>query len=122
MAGYQKLGRNSSNRKALFRDLVTDLFLYERIQTTEAKAKELRSVAEKLITLAKRGDLHARRQVASFVRRESIDGEQDAIQKLFTDLGPRYAERPGGYTRIMKLGPRRGDSAPMVYIELVDRA
>ncbi len=122
MAGYQKLGRNSSNRKALFRDLVTDLFLYERIQTTEAKAKELRSVAEKLITLAKRGDLHARRQVASFVRRETIDGEKDAIQKLFTDLGPRYAERPGGYTRIMKLGPRRGDSAPMVYIELVDRA
>ncbi len=121
MAGYQKLSRNSSNRKALFRDLVTDLFLYERIQTTEAKAKELRSVAEKLITLAKRGDLHARRQVASFVRRESIDGEQDAIQKLFADLGPRYAERPGGYTRIMKLGPRRGDSAPMVYIELVDR-
>ncbi|MEX1030191.1 MAG: 50S ribosomal protein L17 [Paenibacillaceae bacterium] len=122
MAGYQKLGRNSSNRKALFRDLVTDLFLYERIQTTEAKAKELRSVAEKLITLAKRGDLHARRQVASFVRRESADGEKDAIQKLFTDLGPRYAERPGGYTRILKLGPRRGDSAPMVYIELVDRA
>jgi large subunit ribosomal protein L17 len=122
MAGYQKLGRNSSNRKALFRDLVTDLFLYERIQTTEAKAKELRSVAEKLITLAKRGDLHARRQVASFVRRESVDGEKDAIQKLFTDLGPRYAERPGGYTRILKLGPRRGDSAPMVYIELVDRA
>lgn len=126
MAGYQKLSRNSSNRKALFRDLVTDLFLYERIQTTEAKAKELRSVAEKLITLAKRGDLHARRQVASFVRRESIetvDGEKkDAIQKLFTDLGPRYAERAGGYTRILKLGPRRGDSAPMVYIELVDRA
>jgi large subunit ribosomal protein L17 len=122
MAGYQKLGRNSSNRKALFRDLVTDLFLYERIQTTEAKAKELRSVAEKLITLAKRGDLHARRQVASFVRRESVDGEKDAIQKLFADLGPRYAERPGGYTRILKLGPRRGDSAPMVYIELVDRA
>lgn len=122
MAMYQKLGRNSSARKALFRDLVTDLFLYERIQTTEAKAKEVRSIAEKLITLAKRGDLHARRQVAAFVRRETVDGEQDAIQKLFTDLAARYAERPGGYTRILKLGPRRGDAAPMVYLELVDRA
>ncbi|MEW4372747.1 50S ribosomal protein L17 [Paenibacillus sp. WLX1005] len=119
---YQKLGRNSSARKALFRDLVTDLFLYERIQTTEAKAKELRSIAEKLITLSKRGDLHARRQVASYVRRETLNGEQDAIQKLFAELAPRYAERPGGYTRILKLGPRRGDAAPMVYLELVDRA
>lgn len=119
---YQKLSRDSSARKALFRDLVTDLFLYERIQTTEAKAKEVRSIAEKLITLAKRGDLHARRQVAAFVRRESLDGNQDAIQKLFSDLAPRYAERPGGYTRILKLGPRRGDSAPMVFLELVDRA
>jgi large subunit ribosomal protein L17 len=119
---YQKLSRDSSSRKALFRDLVTDLFLYERIQTTEAKAKEVRSIAEKLITLAKRGDLHARRQVAAFVRRESLNGDQDAIQKLFSELAPRYAERPGGYTRILKLGPRRGDSAPMVYLELVDRA
>lgn len=119
---YQKLSRDSSSRKALFRDLVTDLFLNERIQTTEAKAKEVRSIAEKLITLAKRGDLHARRQVAAFVRRESLNGDQDAIQKLFSDLAPRYAERPGGYTRILKLGPRRGDSAPMVYLELVDRA
>jgi large subunit ribosomal protein L17 len=119
---YQKLSRDSSARKALFRDLVTDLFLYERIQTTEAKAKEVRSIAEKLITLAKRGDLHARRQAAAFVRRESLNGEQDAIQKLFSDLAPRYSERSGGYTRILKLGPRRGDSAPMVYLELVDRA
>ncbi|CAM3086755.1 50S ribosomal protein L17 [Paenibacillus sediminis] len=119
---YQKLGRDSSARKALFRDLVTDLFLYERIETTEAKAKEVRSIAEKLITTAKRGDLHARRQVAAYVRRESVDGEQDAIQKLFTELAARYSERPGGYTRILKLGPRRGDSAPMVYLELVDRA
>jgi large subunit ribosomal protein L17 len=119
---YQKLGRNSSARKALFRDLVTDLFLYERIQTTEAKAKEVRSIAEKLITKAKNGDLHARRQVAAYVRRETIDGEQDAIQKLFSELSGRYAERPGGYTRILKLGPRRGDAAPMVYLELVDRA
>jgi large subunit ribosomal protein L17 len=119
---YQKLGRDSSARKALFRDLVTDLFLYERIETTEAKAKEVRSIAEKLITLAKRGDLHARRQAAAFVRRETLNGEQDAIQKLFSDLAQRYANRQGGYTRILKLGPRRGDSAPMVYLELVDRA
>ncbi|WP_166245936.1 50S ribosomal protein L17 [Paenibacillus turpanensis] len=122
MAAYSKLGRDSSARKALLRDLVTDLFIYERIQTTEAKAKELRSVAEKLITLAKRGDLHARRQAAAFVRREDAGNGQDAIQKLFSELAPRYAERPGGYTRILKLGPRRGDSAPMVYLELVDRA
>jgi len=119
---YSKLSRDSSSRKALFRDLVTDLFLYERIQTTEAKAKEVRSIAEKLITLAKRGDLHARRQVAAFVRRETLDGDKDAIQKLFSDLASRYSERAGGYTRILKLGPRRGDSAPMVYLELVDRA
>lgn len=119
---YQKLGRDSSARKALFRDLVTDLFIHERIQTTEAKAKEIRPLAEKLITLAKRGDLHARRQVASFVRREAVTNEQDAIQKLFSELATRYAARPGGYTRILKLEPRRGDSAPMVYLELVDRA
>ncbi|OBZ15275.1 MULTISPECIES: 50S ribosomal protein L17 [Bacillales] len=119
---YQKLGRDASARKALFRDLVTDLFLYERIQTTEAKAKEVRSIAEKLITKAKQGDLHARRQVAAYVRRESVDGQQDAIQKLFSELASRYSERAGGYTRILKLGPRRGDAAPMVYLELVDRA
>lgn len=119
---YQKLGRDSSARKALFRDLVTDLFINERIQTTEAKAKEVRSIAEKLITLAKRGDLHARRQAAAFVRREKANEEQDAIQKLFSELATRYADRPGGYTRILKLGPRRGDAAPMVYLELVDQA
>jgi large subunit ribosomal protein L17 len=122
MTAYQKLSRDSSARKALFRDMVTDLFIYERIQTTEAKAKELRSIAEKLITLAKRGDLHARRQVAAYVRREVAQEGKDAIQKLFADLAPRYADRQGGYTRILKLGPRRGDAAPMVYLELVDRA
>jgi large subunit ribosomal protein L17 len=118
---YAKLGRNSSARKALFRDLSTDLIINERIETTQAKAKELRSIVEKLITLGKRGDLHARRQVASFVRREVADQEsgQDAIQKLFADIAPRYDERQGGYTRILKLGPRRGDGAPMVIIELV---
>jgi large subunit ribosomal protein L17 len=119
---YKKLNRDSSSRKALFRDLVTDLFIHERIQTTEAKAKEVRTIAEKLITLAKRGDLHARRQVAAFVRREAVNADQDAIQKLFSELATRYSERPGGYTRILKLGPRRGDAAPMVFLELVDRA
>jgi large subunit ribosomal protein L17 len=118
---YRKLGRTSSMRKALFRDLVTDLFLHERIQTTEAKAKELRKVADKLITLAKRGDLHARRQVAAFVRAEQVspDSNVDAVQKLFAEIAPRFAERNGGYTRTIKVGPRRGDAAPMVLIELV---
>jgi large subunit ribosomal protein L17 len=115
----QKLGRRSSVRKALFRDLVTDLFIYEKIETTQAKAKEVRSIAEKLITLAKRNDLHARRLVASYVRREVANETQDAIQKLFADIAVRYTERPGGYTRILKLGPRRGDAAPMVILELV---
>lgn len=121
MVTQRKLGRDSSARKALFRDLVTDLFIYERIQTTEAKAKELRPIAEKLITLAKRGDLHARRQAAAFVRKEQAGDDKDAIQKLFSELAERYADRQGGYTRILKLGPRRGDSADMVYLELVDR-
>lgn len=118
---YKKLGRDSSARKALFRDLVTDLFINERIETTEAKAKEVRSIAEKLITLAKRGDLSARRQAAAFVRRERVNEEQEVLQKLFSELATRYSERQGGYTRILKLGPRRGDAAPMVYLELVDQ-
>ncbi|ADG04961.1 50S ribosomal protein L17 [Kyrpidia spormannii] len=119
---YRKLGRYSSARKALFRSLVTDLFMYERIRTTEAKAKEVRKVAEKMITLAKRGDLHARRQVAAFVYKETADEDtnQDVVQKLFSEIAPRYQERNGGYTRILKLGPRRGDAAPMVYLELVE--
>ncbi|RST71804.1 50S ribosomal protein L17 [Siminovitchia acidinfaciens] len=118
---YRKLGRTSSQRKAMLRDLATDLIISERIETTEARAKELRSVVEKMITLGKRGDLHARRQAASFIRNEIANAEenQDALQKLFADIAPRYAERQGGYTRIMKLGPRRGDGAPMVIIELV---
>ncbi|MEI5909223.1 50S ribosomal protein L17 [Bacillus spongiae] len=119
--GYRKLGRTSAQRKALLRDLATDLIISERIETTEARAKELRSVVEKMITLGKRGDLHARRQAASFIRNEVADAEsnQDAVQKLFADIAPRYSERQGGYTRIMKLGPRRGDGAPMAIIELV---
>ncbi|ASS87558.1 MULTISPECIES: 50S ribosomal protein L17 [Geobacillus] len=118
---YRKLGRTTSQRKALLRDLVTDLIINERIETTEARAKELRSVIEKMITLGKRGDLHARRQAAAFIRKEVANSEtgQDALQKLFSDIAPRYQDRQGGYTRIMKLGPRRGDGAPMVIIELV---
>lgn|SRR5699024_7268595 len=119
---YRKLGRTSSQRKAMLRDLTTDLIISERIETTEARAKELRSVVEKMITLGKRGDLHARRQAAAFIRNEVADAEtnQDALQKLFADIAPRFADRQGGYTRIMKLGPRRGDGAPMVIIELVE--
>ncbi|HDR5958865.1 TPA: 50S ribosomal protein L17 [Bacillus anthracis] len=123
---YRKLGRTSAQRKAMLRDLATDLIINERIQTTETRAKELRSVVEKMITLGKRGDLHARRQAAAFqaaafIRNEVANAEtgQDALQKLFADVAPRYAERQGGYTRIAKIGPRRGDAAPMVIIELV---
>ena len=118
---YRKLGRTSAQRKAMLRDLTTDLIINERIETTEARAKELRSVVEKMITLGKRGDLHARRQAAEYIRNEVADAEknQDALQKLFSDVAPRYEERQGGYTRIMKLGPRRGDGAPMAIIELV---
>ncbi|MBS7345214.1 MAG: 50S ribosomal protein L17 [Caryophanon sp.] len=125
--GYRKLGRTSSQRKALLRDLTTDLIINERIETTEARAKELRSTVEKMITLGKRGDLHARRQAAAYIRRELVattdaEGNENtvfALQKLFDDVAPRYAERQGGYTRILKVGPRRGDGAPVVVIELV---
>lgn len=125
--GYRKLGRTSSQRKAMLRDLTTDLIIHERIQTTETRAKELRKVVEKMITLGKRGDLHARRQAAEYIRRETVvveneEGEEAtvyALQKLFDTVGPRYADRQGGYTRIMKMGPRRGDGAPVVIIELV---
>ena len=124
---YRKLGRTSSQRKAMLRDLTTDLLINERIVTTEARAKEVRSTAEKMITLGKRGDLHSRRQSAAFVRNEvaSVREENEdiviesALQKLFNDIAPRYAERQGGYTRILKTEPRRGDGAPMVVLELV---
>lgn len=114
MAQYRKLGRDSSARKALLRDLVTDLFLYERIQTTEAKAKAVRPIAEKLITLAKRGDLHARRQALA-----ELGQDKFLVHKLFEEIAPRYADRNGGYARIVKLGPRRSDSTEMVLLELV---
>lgn len=124
---YRKLGRTSSQRKAMLRDLTSDLIINERIVTTEARAKEVRKTTEKMITLGKKGDLHARRQAAEFVRNEVAsvkeEGEdivvQSVLQKLFSDVAPRYAERQGGYTRIMKTQPRRGDAAPMVIIELV---
>ena len=124
---YRKLGRTSSQRKAMLRDFTTDLFINERIVTTEARAKEVRSTAEKMITLGKRGDLHARRQAAAFVRNEvaSVREENEevviesALQKLFNDIAPRYTDRQGGYTRILKTEPRRGDAAPMVILELV---
>ena len=126
---YRKLGRTSSQRKAVLRDLTTDLIINEAIVTTEARAKEIRKTVEKMITLGKRGDLHARRQAAAFVRNEiaseSYDEATDkytsvtALQKLFSEIAPRYAERNGGYTRILKTEPRRGDAAPMAIIELV---
>jgi len=124
---YRKLGRTSSQRKAMLRDLTTDLIINERIVTTEARAKEIRKTTEKMITLGKRGDLHARRQAAAFVRNGVADIReedeavivQSALQKLFSDIAPRYAERNGGYTRILKTAPRRGDGALMVIIELV---
>lgn len=110
----RKLSRTSSHRKALMRNLVTELLTHERIQTTTPKAKELRPVAEKLITLGKRGTLHARRQALRVVKTKA------AMANLFGPLADRYAERPGGYTRIVRLGPRLGDNAELAIIELVD--
>jgi large subunit ribosomal protein L17 len=109
----RKLGRSSSHRRAMYRNLVTDLLGYEKITTTEAKAKEVRSLAEKMITLGKNSGLHSRRQALSFILDEKV------TNKVFTELAPRYAERPSGYTRITKLGPRLGDGAAMVQLELV---
>ena len=111
---YRRLGRNSGARKALFKSLLAALFKYERIETTEAKAKELRKFAEKVVTLAKRGDLSARRQAIQMV------DDVEVVHKVFEELPQKFNDREGGYTRILKLGPRRGDAAPMVLIELVD--
>ena len=122
--GYRKLGRTSDQRKAMLRDLATSLIVSERIETTEARAKEVRSVVEKLITLGKKGDLASRRNAAKTLRNVEILNEdettQTALQKLFGEIAERYAERQGGYTRILKVGPRRGDVAESVIIELVD--
>jgi len=109
----RKFGRRASGRRALLRGLVTSLFKHGRITTTEIKAKEARILAEHLITTAKRGDLHARRLVAAELFEPAV------VQKLFTDIAPKFAARPGGYTRVLKTGPRRGDAAPMAIIELV---
>ena len=109
----RKLGRTTAHREMMMRNLVTSLFLYEKIITTAAKAKELRSVAEKMVTLAKREDLHARRQAAEVLN------DEKALKKLFDTLGARYRERNGGYTRITKLDYRMGDGAPLAAIELV---
>ncbi len=113
MPGYRKLGRTSAHRKSMLRNLVTDLLREGRITTTDTRAKEARRQAEKMITLAKRGDLHARRQVLAYVYDETV------VTKLFDEIAPKYADRQGGYTRILKLGPRRGDNAEMVFLELV---
>ncbi len=108
-----KLNRTSSHRKAMFRNMVTSLFKYSKIKTTDAKAKELRKLADKMITLAKRGDLHARRQVLSVMREKAV------VHTLFNEATDMYSGREGGYTRIIKLGPRKGDVASMVMIELI---
>ena len=113
MNGYKKLGRNSAHRKSMLRNLVTDLFREGRITTTLDRAKEAGREAEKLVTLAKRGDLHARRQVLAYVF------DEDVVTKLFDEIAPEYAERNGGYTRVLKLGPRQGDNAEVVYLEPV---
>lgn len=117
----RKLGRTADHRKALFRNMATSIIANGQIETTEMKAKELRSVVDELITLAKRGDLHARRQAAAFVRDVVVDEKsgQTALQKLFDVIGPAYADRKGGYTRVIKTRVRRGDAAPMAMIELV---
>ena len=113
MAGYRKLGRPTDQRRAMLRSLVTSFLKHGKIETTETRAKETRKLAEKMITLAKRGDLHARRQVLAYVMDETV------VNNLFTDIAPKYAERNGGYTRIIKKGPRRGDAAEIAFIELV---
>ncbi len=113
MATYRKLGRETAHRNLMLRNLVTDLLREGRIETTVTRAKETRRMAEKMITLAKRGDLHARRQVLAYVLDETV------VSNLFTEIAPKYAERNGGYTRIIKKGPRRGDAAEMAFIELV---
>ena len=115
----RKLGRTTDQRMALLRNLASDLIIYERLEITEAKAKELRSVVDKMITLGKRGDLHARRQAAAFLYNKEADEDNKVIQKLFDDVAKRYDERQGGYTRVLKLGERQGDGAPMAIIELV---
>ena len=110
----KRLGRSSAHRKALFRNLVTELLRHEKIRTTEAKAKAIRPQAERLISLAKRGDLHARRMAARDVQ------DPEILRKLFDEIAERFEDREGGYTRVYKLGPRKGDAAPVVLLSLVE--
>jgi large subunit ribosomal protein L17 len=110
----RKLGRDASHRKALYANLTSALIEHGRIKTTAAKAKEVRPVAEQMITLGRRGGVPARRQALKYLR------SQDVVHKLFSEVGPRFADRPGGYSRIVRIGPRLGDAAEMVYLELVD--
>jgi large subunit ribosomal protein L17 len=110
----RKLGRDPAHRKALYANLTTALIEHGRVRTTEAKAKEVRPIAERMITLGKRGDLHAHRQAVAFLR------SKEAAHTLFSEVAPRFADHPGGYTRIVRIGPRLGDAASMVYLELVD--
>ncbi|MBS4031658.1 MAG: 50S ribosomal protein L17 [Clostridiales bacterium] len=109
----RKFGRRSAHRRSMLRNLVTSVILAEKIETTEAKAKQIRSITDKMVTLGKRGDLHARRQALAYLL------DENAVTKLFEEIAPRYEERQGGYTRILKIGPRRGDAAPMAILELV---
>lgn len=113
MAAYRKLGRKSAHRNMMLRNLTTSLLKNGRIETTETRAKEVRKFAEKMITLAKKGDLHSRRQTLAFINDETV------VKSLFDEVASKYENRAGGYTRMYKLGPRRGDAAPMVLIELV---
>jgi large subunit ribosomal protein L17 len=110
----KKLGRDAAHRKALYANLTASLIEHGRIRTTAAKAKAVKPIAEKMITLGRRGDIHARRQALAYLR------SQEVVHQLFSDVGPRFRERPGGYSRIVRIGPRPGDSAEMVYLELVD--
>ena len=111
----RKLNRTAAHRKALFRNLVTSLLQHEHVRTTDAKAKELRRFADRMITLGKRGTLHARRQALSYIRSRAV------VTKLFDEIATRFRERPGGYTRLVKIGPRHGDAASMSVVELTDR-
>jgi large subunit ribosomal protein L17 len=110
----RKLGRDAAHRKALYANLCGSLIEHGRIRTTEAKAKEVRPIVEEMITLGKRGDIHAHRQAVAFLRSKEV------AWQLFNEVAPRFADRPGGYTRVVKIGPRQGDAAPMAYLELVD--
>jgi large subunit ribosomal protein L17 len=110
----RKLGSDAAHTKAILRALARGLFVSERIKTTETRAKEVRPLVEKIITWGKKGDVHARRMALAEL------GDRELVHKIFADIAPRFADRPGGYTRIMKLGPRKGDAAPMVLLELVD--